>query len=174
MPSFAAMAALSELYFIRHGLAGEASPTGDDALRPLTAAGRKRTRAVARRLRALDVHFDVLLSSPLVRAWQTAALFERAGLCKRLEASPLLAPGGDFQQWLRWLARWRRRPGQRRFGLVGHMPALAVWAETLLWGEARHSLVVKKAGVLGLTLPPTGSPLGRCSLFLLTSPRYLL
>jgi len=54
------------------------------------------------------------------------------------------------------------------------MPDLAAWAETLLFGEAHGRLVLKKAGILGLTLPAAGSPLGRCSLFLLTPPRLLL
>src|SRR5208282_148811 len=111
--SFRVMADSTELYLIRHGLAGEAGPAGDE-LRPLTAVGQKRTRAVAKRLQMLHVHFDLLLSSPLLRARQTAALLERAGLCEHVEESTLLAPGGDFQQWLGWLARWRRRGSHRR------------------------------------------------------------
>ncbi|MGO8969828.1 MAG: phosphohistidine phosphatase SixA [Myxococcaceae bacterium] len=174
MPSFRLMGDSTELYLIRHGLAGEAGAAADEMLRPLTALGRKRTRAVAKRLHGLRVHFDLLLSSPLLRAQQTAALFERAGLCEQLEESPLLAPGGDFRQWLGWLAKWRRRAGHRRLGLVGHMPALGAWAETLIFGEATQSLVLKKAGVVGLSLPQEGSPVGRCSLFLFTAPRYLL
>ncbi len=164
----------TELYLVRHGLAGEADPTRDDRQRPLTPAGRQRTRAVAKRLQALDLHFDGLLSSPLVRATQTAELLRRAGLCKRVEESDVLAPGGDFEAWLRWLRHWRRSPGHRRLCLVGHMPALAAWAELLVFGQPQQRLVLKKAGVLGLTLPARGSPLARSALFLLASPRYLL
>jgi phosphohistidine phosphatase len=164
----------TELYLVRHGLAGVANPDRDDRLRPLTPEGRRRTRAVARRLQALGLRFDGLLSSPLVRARQTAELLQRVGLSKRLEESELLAPGGDFREWLRWLRAWRHGPGHRRLALVGHMPALGDWAETLLCGQVQHWLLLKKAGVLGLTLPERGSPIGRCTLFLLSAPKYLL
>lgn len=164
----------TELYLVRHGLAGQSNPGRDDRLRPLTGAGRRRTQAVAKRLRALGMHFDTLLSSPLLRARETAELLQQAGLCKRLEESELLAPGGDFQRWLGWLGKWRGATGHRRLALVGHMPGLAEWAETLLAGRAQGRLVLKKAGVVGLTLPARGSPVGRSVLFLLTPPKYLL
>ena len=173
VPSLGAMAA-TELYLIRHGLAGEPTASRDDGLRPLTRTGRKRTGAVAKRLGALGLHLDLLSSSPLVRAWETAEILQRSGLCQRLVESTFLAPGGDFQDWLRWLARWRRRSGNHRLGVVGHMPGLGAWAETLVWGTAKQRLVLKKAGLVGLSLPPRGSPVGRCPLFLLLPPRYLV
>ena len=173
MPSFGAMASV-DIFLVRHGLAGEPTPGQNDNLRPLTRAGRQRTREVAKRLDRLGVGFDLLLASPLVRAQQTAELLQDLGLCKRLETSALLSPGGDFRAWVKWLGHWRRAPGHRRLGLVGHMPDLGAWAEELLWGEARQRLVLKKAGVVGLTLPSRGNPVGRCSLFLLSPPRYLL
>jgi phosphohistidine phosphatase len=162
-----------ELYLVRHGLAGRAVPSRDDRLRPLTRSGVRRTRAVASRLLALGIHFDSALSSPLLRARQTADLLYRVGLCPRPEESAYLAPGGNLESWLRWLRTWRRR-GHTRLALVGHMPDLGIWAERLLCGEARDRLVLKKAGVSGLTLPSRGSPVGKSSLFLLVPPRYLL
>jgi phosphohistidine phosphatase len=162
-----------ELYLVRHGLAGKAEPSRDDRLRPLTRSGVLRTRAVAKRLLALGIRFDLALTSPLLRARQTADLLHHVGLCPRHEESVFLAPGGNFENWLRWLERWRRR-GHTRLALVGHMPDLGAWAERLLCGEGRDCLVLKKAGVVGLTLPPRGSPVGRSLLFLLAPPRYLL
>ena len=162
-----------ELYLVRHGLAGQARPSHDDGRRPLTAAGVRRTQAVARRLRALGLRFDLLLTSPLVRARQTADLLHKAGLGDRPKPSKYLAPGGDFEGFLKWLEAWRRH-GQRRLALVGHMPALGDWAEMFLFGEAGQRLVLKKAGVLGLTLPSRGSPVARSSLFHLIPPRYLV
>jgi phosphohistidine phosphatase len=128
---------------------------------------------VAKRLRALGLHFDELLSSPLRRARQTADLLHSVGLCARPTESKYLAPGGDFDAWVRWLKRWRRH-GHARLALVGHMPDLGEWAERLVVGEVRQRWVLKKAGVLGLTLPAAGTPVGRCSLFLLVPPRYLV
>jgi phosphohistidine phosphatase len=64
-----------ELYVIRHGIAeerGEAWP--DDTKRPLTDRGVSRLRKAARALNRLGVRFDVVLTSPLVRAYQTADL----------------------------------------------------------------------------------------------------
>src|SRR5438552_8109471 len=62
-----------ELYLIRHGLAaerGEAYP--DDSKRPLTSRGIQRLKREAKALNALDVSFDVILTSPFVRTRQTA------------------------------------------------------------------------------------------------------
>ena len=64
-----------ELYLIRHGVAeerGDAWP--DDAKRPLTEDGMSRLRKAARGLARLGVAFDVVLTSPLVRARQTAEI----------------------------------------------------------------------------------------------------
>jgi phosphohistidine phosphatase len=163
-----------ELYFVRHGLAGVRKSGTDDRQRPLTRAGVRRTRAVAQRLVDVGLRLDGLLTSPLVRARQTADILHAVGLAPRPEDFPLLAPGGDLQRFLGWLGRRGREPKQARLGLVGHMPDLAAWAEALVFGRAAGRLVLKKAGVLGLALPATGSPLGRCSLFLLTPPRLLL
>jgi phosphohistidine phosphatase len=165
--------ACAELYLVRHGLAGVSSPSRDDRSRPLTGAGVQRTRAVARRLFEAGLHLDALLSSPLVRARQTADILFEVGLAPKPESFLPLAPGGDVDLFLRWLRRWQRK-GRRRVGLVGHMPDLGAWAEVLLLGEARGKVVLKKAGVLGLALPSSGSPLGRCSLFLLVPPRLLV
>jgi phosphohistidine phosphatase len=165
--------ALVELYLVRHGLAGEAKASRDDRLRPLSRAGFRRTRAVAKRLTALGLGFDVLLTSPLVRARQTADILHAERLAGRPKELSCLAPGGDFGDFLEWLSRWRRS-GKTRLALVGHMPDLGAWAERLLVGKSRQRLVLKKAGVLGLTLPAHGTPLGRSSLFLLVPPRYLV
>jgi phosphohistidine phosphatase len=56
---------------------------------------------------------------------------------------------------------------------VGHEPNLSLWAETLLWGKTNGVLTLKKAGVLGLTLPEQ-TPIGNSTLFWLTPPRFLL
>jgi len=162
----------TELYLIRHGLAGTRDPNRDDRLRSLTSAGRRRTRSVARHLARRGVHFDLLLSSPLLRASETAGILRDRGLAERVEEAGPLRPGGQLK---RLLAILRTRKGRlRRVALVGHEPDLSEWAERLVWGSVRHRLVLKKAGIIGLTLPPEGSPVGRCQLFLLVPPRLLV
>jgi phosphohistidine phosphatase len=121
----------------------------------------------------LGVHVDTLLTSPLVRARQTADILVERGVAAGLEEASALAPGGSFERWLSWLKSWRSREN-RRLALVGHEPDLGEWAERLIWGEPRHQLVLKKAGVVGLTLPSRGSPVGHSLLFLLVSPRFLI
>src|SRR5438034_3274223 len=92
------MAAPYELYLIRHGIAearGDAWP--DDAKRPLTEDGISRLKKEARGLARLNVAFDVILTSPLVRTRQTAEVFAGA-----LDSRPALvnaeslAPGGTY------------------------------------------------------------------------------
>jgi phosphohistidine phosphatase len=162
-----------ELYIIRHGLAGERGTYANDDERPLTDEGHRKTKQIAKRLDALKLHFDLMLTSPLVRARQTAEILHSVGLSQRLDQSEFLAPGGDLQGWLAWLEQWRREP-HKSLAIVGHEPALSTWAETLIWGEARQRLVLKKAGAIGLLLPEAGSPVGQSQLFWLTPPRLLL
>lgn len=163
----------TEVYLIRHGLAGERGTYPNDDERPLTLEGKKKTRQVAKRLRDLEISFDLMLTSPLVRARQTAEILLEVGLTHELETADFLAHGGTIDTWLEWLMTWNR-PAQARLALVGHEPDLSAWAEQLLWGEARGVLVLKKAGVAGLTLPDQGLAIGNCSLFWLAPPRLLL
>src|SRR4029450_13330188 len=86
-----------ELYLIRHGLAaerGESYP--DDTKRPLTNEGVQKLRKEARALTELDITFDVILTSPLVRTRQTAeviaSVFRDAPPIVNM---PSLAPGGS-------------------------------------------------------------------------------
>jgi broad specificity phosphatase PhoE len=65
---------MTTLYLIRHGLAVDREPDQPDADRPLTSAGIQKTRQVAARLVASGLSCDWLLTSPLVRAYQTAQI----------------------------------------------------------------------------------------------------
>src|SRR5512147_1139240 len=108
-----------ELYFLRHGIAVDVGPEGSgDAGRPLTAEGIKKMKEEARGLRRLDVRPDVLLSSPLVRASQTAEIVRHAlGLDSRLVDA--LAPGCDVARLRDLLGEYR---SAERIMVVGHEP----------------------------------------------------
>ena len=88
-----------ELYLIRHGVAeerGDAWP--DDAKRPLTEDGIARMRKSARGLARLGVTFDVVLTSPLVRARQTADIVASAFDPRpSIVTIDSLAPGGSYR-----------------------------------------------------------------------------
>lgn len=161
---------MTELYLIRHGIAAEPEKYDRDRDRPLTEEGKRKTRKVAGRLAELNLNFDIILTSPLLRATQTADILKKSGLTDRIEEFPALAFDGKIETWLSWWQEWQKIGGQR-LALVGHQPNLGNWAETLVWGEGRGNLVVKKAGVMGITLPTSDSPVGRSQLFWLTSPK---
>lgn len=172
---------MTDLFLIRHGIAADLAPQGSDFERPLTEAGMQRTRQVAKRLKALGLEFSTVLTSPLLRAKQTAQLLLEAQLANTLEISPDLAPGGSLADWVIWFQRWQQQGGTH-LALVGHQPNLGQWAEWLCWGESRNGhnpsseshLVVKKAGVIGVQVPASGDLQGQGMLFWLTPPKLLL
>ena len=162
----------AKLYLIRHGIAADRLDGQKDEERGLTEEGAGKTKQVAKKLRELEIGFDLILTSPLLRARQTAEILRSAGLSGKIEESGYLAPDGDISSWLLILERWCDGGG-RSLALVGHQPDLGNWAEILVWGEARQGLVLKKAGIIGLLLPETGTAAGRCSMFWLSSPKLL-
>jgi len=83
------------LYFLRHGLAGDRDDwTGDDFSRPLTEEGHERMAREAATLARLDIKLDWIITSPLVRAYQTAAsVAKQMNLLDKLIKDERLAPG---------------------------------------------------------------------------------
>ncbi|MCP9816615.1 histidine phosphatase family protein [Synechococcus sp. GreenBA-s] len=172
-----------ELLLLRHGIAEERHEGLDDGSRALTAAGRERAALVLQRLLELDLRAEVLLSSPLVRARQTAELARDAGLAADLELEAGLAPEADPEPLLlRWLGPASPRPGWSRLALVGHEPDLSRLAAWLIGVPAAHAegrLRLRKAGALLLQLPAEGelaeqALAGSARLLLLLSPKTLL
>ena len=130
-----------ELLLLRHGIAEPRDPGGDDAQRRLTPEGRDRSARVVQRLVALDLACDVVLSSPLVRARQTAELAVAWGLAPELELAAALAPLADPLPLLeRWLGPLSPRPGWRRLALVGHEPDLSTLAALLIGVPAGYGI----------------------------------
>src|ERR1700689_4445795 len=92
------------LYVMRHALAEDAAAGVDDAARHLTEKGRERTRAAAAGMRAMGIVPDVILTSPLARALETADAMHlrmRKGACVALEL-PIgrLERGGAELHWM--------------------------------------------------------------------------
>jgi phosphohistidine phosphatase len=108
------------LYFLRHGKAGSPRATNDDD-RELTDAGTAALRSAATLWRRLNLRPDVVLSSPLPRALQTAEL-----LCDAVGGVPLaddrLGPGATWGEFARAMAD---HPDARRVMFVGHEPDLS-------------------------------------------------
>jgi phosphohistidine phosphatase len=145
-----------ELYLIRHAIAaerGEAWP--DDTKRPLTEDGIDRMRKAARGLARLDITIDLVCTSPLVRARQTAEIVA-AALDPRPSLVTLesLAPDGTFTALMAELDKHARKS---RVALVGHEPGLGELAARLV--GSRHAIEFKKGAVCRIDLdeiPPAG------------------
>ncbi len=167
-----------ELYLIRHGIAEEQREDIRDEERKLTKEGKHKTEKVAKRFAELNLKFDFILTSPLVRASQTAEILIKTGLGDKIEESTYLAPNGDISAWIAdWLepnTQNSKISPETKLALVGHEPDLGNWAELLIWGKTKGSIVLKKAGTIGIKLPEKATPLGNSQMFLLTSPKYLL
>ncbi len=159
-----------ELYLIRHGIAAERGTYLHDEERPLVKKGEKKTCQVAQHLLAKGLKFDLILTSPLIRAKQTAKILQKEGLSSKTEVFPPLAPEGNIQDWL----TWHDNNKVNYLALVGHQPNLGNWAEILVWGEYSEKLIVKKAGVIGLKLPALAPAVGNSELFLLTPPKWII
>lgn len=160
------------LLLIRHGKAEDASQWPSDAARPLAPEGRQQAERLAVRLVELGLVCDVLLTSPIRRARETAGLLWVGGAGPEPESWDALATGPEVAAILPTLSNLREREVVRA-AFVGHMPTLADWAEELAWGQPRGRLVLKPAGIIGLELPDSGSPIGRSELFWLTSPKLM-
>jgi phosphohistidine phosphatase len=160
-----------KIYFIRHGLAGQFGDYADDAVRPLTTDGQTKTRKVAERLKNLDVKFDRILSSPYIRAHQTAEILQATKLGSKIETAEFLQPEQPFAPLLEWLEQVDRT---QTVAIIGHEPNLSTATEELVFGQAIHRLVLKKAGVIAVDAPADGDLRGHCELRWLLAPKILL
>jgi phosphohistidine phosphatase len=131
------------LLFLRHGQA-ESRETwpGDDEGRPLTEEGRRAMAREAATIARLGVAPEVILSSPLVRAHETASIVaEGLGLADRLRDDERLASGFDAAQ-LR--AMLQENGGADTLMLVGHEPDFSLTIGELIGAAA---VVCKKGGL---------------------------
>lgn len=160
------------LYLIRHGEAEDRSAGGSDAERALTAAGAKEMRRVGRRFSELGVAIDVVASSPLLRARQTAEALHAGGGAPPAEEEAFIAGSGAFDDLRAWVGRMRQR-GAAAVAVVGHQPILGEWAELLLCGEVRGRIQIRKGAVVTLDLPDTGELPGSARLVWVAPPKLL-
>ncbi|HEX3277312.1 MAG TPA: histidine phosphatase family protein [Thermoleophilaceae bacterium] len=137
------------IWLLRHGDAAEGSP---DAERPLTDKGREQSRAAGAALKALGVQIDACLTSPKVRAADTANL-----ACEPLGVEPQLEPklsGGPFD------AEALAAGLGENVLLVGHDPDFSAAVHSLTGAQVR----MKKGGLAGVD---------RGELIVLVRPREL-
>ena len=139
------------LYVVRHALAEDVSAGGDEA-RHLTEEGRQRTQKAAAGMLALGLEFELILTSPLPRAAETAEIISSVyatGLTPRVLVE--LAVGIAPDDAVAALAPYGRNDSVM---IVGHEPQLSALISILLTGDADSMhLRMRKGGCVALELP---------------------
>lgn len=156
-----------KLYFLRHGIAADPGDwNGRDADRPLTREGVARMEREARAMEDLSLDLNAIVTSPLLRARQTAEIVaNRLGLRKVLTADDRLAGSFDIKGCAAILAD---HAGATALMLVGHEPSFSATAGQLA-GNA--TLEIKKGALVGIEL--FGPASSRGTLFCLIPPKLL-
>ena len=143
-----------KLYLLRHGDAVEhGDPRFKEADRPLAPKGIQRTKSLAHVLRQMEISFEVILSSPLARARETAEIVERNLRLKGLlELTEHLAPTGSVEKLVAQVNAIRPVPDSVL--LVGHEPYLSGLISLLCTGGPGLSLTLKKGALCRLEVEP--------------------
>jgi phosphohistidine phosphatase len=136
------------LYLVRHAWAGEHGDPRwpNDADRPLTHEGKERFKHVSRKLAARGFAPQMIVTSPYIRARQTADI-----LVKSLEGEPQLVehkalePGGDWDEIIGWL----KDREETEIALVGHMPSIGELAAALI-GAGRSNVGFAKGATMAI------------------------
>ena len=154
-----------ELYLMRHGIAADLGEGGvfQDSDRPLTMEGRAKMKQAAAGIRELGLKFNLILTSPLLRARQTAEVVaEVLDLQHRVKIIESLAPGRALIEGEGKHAELFLELGASQFDralLVGHMPDLSEVASYLLAGNRNLNIEFKKGSLCAIevaSLPPRG------------------
>jgi len=160
-----------DLYILRHGEAGtRLSSNINDGLRSLTDAGRKDIMGVAKGLQKSGVKLDIIASSPLKRAHETATIIAAVfKMSDKLLAWDELAPEGKKNELYEKIAQFRQ---EYSIMLVGHEPYLSdMINEIISKGKPNLSNIVLKKGGLAKIRIHTVTPIPRGELRWLLTPR---
>ena len=162
------------LYLFRHGIAVERGLPGyeDDSQRPLTSKGAARIYRIAQAVKQLGVEFDLILSSPYVRAQQTAQIIASYyGIEENLRLSENLVPGTPPSTLIGEIHETYATA--LSILVVGHEPYLGALSGTLLAGDEKVALAFKKGGLCKFSIDEL--IYGRCaSLDWLITPKLML
>ena len=134
------------LYLMRHADAGIARESPKlDAKRGLVKEGKEQCMLMARVLRAAKVQVDVIVSSPLKRALQTAQFVgTEVGYEAKVEISPALGPDADYTDFQKLLEKYADREGVL---LVGHNPNLFKFLGRLITANGGAGVRMRKGSV---------------------------
>jgi len=150
-----------KLYILRHGDAVEHGDARfEEADRPLTPKGIQRTKLLAHALRQMEVSFDVILTSPLARARETAEIVARGlRLAGKPEFTDNLTPSGSLGKLVEQINLIR--PAPQSVLLVGHEPYLSGFISLLCVGGPILAVKLKKGALCRLEVETLSS--GKCA-----------
>ena len=154
------------IHLLRHGLAEDQAPGGNDDERALTDDGWKRLERAAPAWRELVEPPDRVVTSPLRRARETAEVFVRAVRFRgELEVDDALIPAADPQRALALLEA-AGFAGTGSITLIGHEPHLGSMLGALLTGDWRRAMPLKKGMLVGVETNSSTALLGQLRLAL--------
>lgn len=135
------------IYFLRHASAGQSKANAtQDARRPLDKEGIDQCGYIGRALASLDVQVDVIISSPLKRATQTASLVaNEIGHDAKLLFSPALDKSANMESFRQLLEHHAR---QDAIMVVGHNPNLSQFLSLLVSGGSNDRGIQLKKGAV--------------------------
>jgi len=139
-----------EIILVRHAKAEtrDSNTWPDDDQRPLTAEGRAEQRATTRTMKKMGVKFDFLLTSPLLRARETADIVAKGyRWVEPPQVVEELGHGYAVGAIVKLLAKF---PPDSTVAMVGHEPDLSDLTGALTTKEGRLNIAVKKSGVVGI------------------------
>jgi phosphohistidine phosphatase len=139
------------LYIMRHGLAEEPTLKGDDAARKLTEKGTEKIRKAAAGMRAAQLAFNLILTSPIVRAAQTAEIVATELRGPKPKTMPELSTGVSPANALEALGKQRLPESVL---VVGHEPTLSRMASLMLTDSTESvGIRLKQGGIIALEFP---------------------
>jgi phosphohistidine phosphatase len=140
-----------DLYIVRHAIAVPRGTPGyeDDSQRPLTDKGRRKMEKIVKGLRQFGIELDIILSSPYVRARDTAKILADEFNSKdQIRFTDTLIPPGDFQGLIDEI---QEKYDVESLALVGHEPMLGHLISWLTSGNQDLQINFKKGGVCYLS-----------------------
>lgn len=143
---------MKRVLLIRHGLAGERDPRASEAsdtMRPLTAKGRKRLEKIRSLIKSFEIEPEIIATSSLLRAKQTAEIFAKSWKDASIEVWPELSPEFSVEQVAQMIAK--NQPDG--LALVGHEPMLAELMRYFLSSGKMPISGLKKGSIILLEFP---------------------
>jgi phosphohistidine phosphatase len=162
------------LYILRHAIAVDEATSDyeSDSERPLTDKGRKKMRQIAKALRNLGVEFDLILSSPYVRACETAEILADVFKMKdKVVFSDNLIPLGNPQLLI---GEINEKHSVDSLAIVGHEPHLSTLIGLLTAEGSKLEITLKKGGVCHLSADDLHHQDHRATLEWLLTPGILM